>query len=293
MITSIIVLAAILAIYGGVSLKNKRADDKRMKARMEQDRTVRGINTFTKVYLNSIANYLSANSRGSNCVEGIREILAQNGITPENLTRKDVLNLLNYIAKKYAPPKSYAPITEKHSRLLIDYVYDNLQISFQTGTAYKKFQKAVNKKMASVSKKDIEKYLREKYNGKFDDNMVSEIKKNLASGMAKTMSDNINTRMQTDMQNQMQLQMQNDMQNQMQLQMEMQMQNQMMMDMQNQMMMDMQNQMQNDMQNNLTMQMEQSQMDLSNTMHQGEMAITPMHDGGNMLDMNDMHMGGM
>ena len=97
MITSIIVLAAILAIYGGVSLKNKRADDKRMKARMEQDRTVRGINTFTKVYLNSIACDLSANSKGINCVEGIREILAQNGITPENLTRKDVLLSLIHI----------------------------------------------------------------------------------------------------------------------------------------------------------------------------------------------------
>ena len=44
-------------------------------------------------------------------------------------------------------------------------------------------------------------------------------------------------------------------------------------------------QMQNDMQM-------QNQM-MADSMHQAQMATTPMHDGGHMLDMNNMHMGGM
>lgn len=312
MVAVAIVLAIISTLYAVISIRKKRNNSKRMKARVENNRAVRAVKLMTEVCIKDIARKLSDTKEGGT-VDGIKQIMAQRGVTPETLNRKEVINLLNDLASRYASRKLYAPITEENGSLLIDFVYDSLQIAFETGPAYEKFKKSVSQKMANVSKAEIEDYLRKNYSGEINDRLINDIKKNMASDMTDKMSRNMQNRMQedmrsqmqADMQNQMQIDMQNqmqmNMQNQMQLDMQMQMQNQMMMDMQmqmqNQMQMDMQMQMQNqmmmDMQNNMVNQMQQSQMDLANTMHQSEMAITPMHDGGFMNDMNNMHMGGM
>lgn len=232
----------------------------------------------------------------------VKSHMASMGIQPEKLTRAKTRDFLNSFVEKYASKSSYSRITEEYGSGVIDFVYANLQMKLGVGPKYNKLQKKIESKMKKISTADIKKYMAENYKGEVTDDIIRSIKESITSGVAADINDTMQQQMQMDMQNQMQqqmqmdmqMQMQNDMQNQMMLDMQMQMQQQMMMDMQmqmqQQMMMDMQMQMQNQMMMDMQHQMT---MDLQNTMHQSEMAITPMHDGGHMMDMNNMHMGGM
>ncbi len=270
--------AVVLVLYAAHYIKQGKKEKQRMAARIENDRTVKGIKIFSNYAFGQISAL--AKSGEYSPINLVKKVMVELGITAENLNRKNTAKLLDVMVQRYADPKQRVPITEEHAKLLIDYVYTNLQLGLGCGPEYKKFQKRIDKKLNSLSKKDIDKYIKDKYTDQYTKEMARDIKANI--------SQNMHDRMQQDMQTQMQQNMQFEMQNQMM----MDMQNQMMQDMQNQMMLDMQNQMQQQMQHDFAMQ-QQMQQDLSHTMHQSEMAITPMHDGGNMLDMNNMNMGGL
>ncbi len=282
--------AVVLVLYAAHYIKQGKKEKQRMTARMENDRTVNGIKIFSNYAFEQISAL--ANSGEYSPINLVKKVMEELGISAENLNRKNTAKLLDVMVQRYADPKQRVPITEEHGKLLIDYVYTNLQIGLGCGPEYKKFQKRIDKKLNSLSKKDIDKYIKDKYKDQYTKEMASDIAKSIKDNAARDIKANVSQNMHDRMQQDMQMQMQQSMQLEMQNQMMQDMQNQMMLDMQNQMMLDMQNQMQQQMQQDFAMQ-QQMQQDLSNTMHQSEMAITPMHDGGNMLDMNNMHMGGL